>query len=112
MRNIDKLKSFLKETADKIRATRSQLKEAQRKRDVGAWRFQGRLASLKYEYRHHHIAYCELRGRTRDQIEPRIREHNEPNERYIQEIKDKYAWSEEEIAAYQERQERRKENAA
>lgn len=29
---------------------------------------------LGYEYRCSHIAYCELRGRTRDQIEPKIKD--------------------------------------
>ena len=39
------------------------------------------------KYRHMHIAYCELRGRTRDQIE-KPREGNEPDEKLIQTIKD------------------------
>lgn len=39
-------------------------------------------ANLSREFRHLHIAYCELRGRTRDQIE-KPREGNEPNEKLI-----------------------------
>jgi hypothetical protein len=83
MRNIQLLKQFVKDTASQIRAIK--------------------LLKLQYEYRHHHIAYCELRGRTRLQIEPKTREHNEPNENYIKQIKEKYAWTIEEIEAYKER---------
>ena len=41
---------------------------------------------LSWEFRHHHIAYCELRGRTRDQIEI-PGEKNLPNNNYVNEIK-------------------------
>ena len=44
------------------------------------------LFQVSQEYRHSHIAYCELRGRTRDQIE-KPREGNEPNESHIEAIK-------------------------
>ena len=108
MRNIDKLKQFIKETAQQIRTTRFQYKEAQRNPNASiniVWKLLGQLYRLKRDARHHHIAYCELRGRTRDQIE-KPRDNNSPNERLIKEIKEKYAWSEEEIAAYEERKAR------
>ena len=111
MRNIDKLKTYLKETANQIRKIRPEYKEAQRN-CTESWKLLGELSKLKIIYRHHHIAYCELRGRTRDQIE-HPREYNEPNENYIDKIKKKYAWTEEEIATYLERIEKRKaQNAA
>jgi len=110
MRNIDKLKAQLKETANEIRRTRFHHKEAQRANLLTtANKLLWKLHDLQYEYRHHHIAYCELRGRTRDQIEPKIRENNNPNERYIREIKEKYAWTPEEIVAYEERMAKRNE---
>ena len=37
-------------------------------------------------YRHQHVAYCELRGRKRKEIEI-PGEHNEPNENWIDKIK-------------------------
>jgi len=113
MRNIDKLKSYLKETAANIRKTRQEYKEAQRGRKT-SWGLLGELHQLQRDYRHHHIAYCELRGRTRDQIERTLRDDTpRPNERYINEIKEKYAWTEEEIEAYIARIEKRKaQNAA
>jgi hypothetical protein len=42
-----------------------------------------------YTFRHNHIAYCEIRGRERSQIE-NPREGNEPSEDLIQRTKD--AW--------------------
>jgi len=106
MRNIDILKQFLKDTASQIRSAKFQFKQAQKNEGTSAsitFGLQHQLRKLQYEYRHHHIAYCELRGRTRSQIEPKIREHNEPNETYIKQIKEKYAWTPEEIKAYEER---------
>lgn len=46
------------------------------------------LYKLRYEFRHNHIAYCEVRGKTRKQIEI-PREDNQPNETQITEIKEK-----------------------
>lgn len=40
-------------------------------------------------FRHHHIAYCELCGRTRDQIE-KPRDGNEPDQYTIEAIKKQY----------------------
>ena len=47
------------------------------------------VRNLKYKIRHHHIAYCEMRGRKRDQIE-RPAEGNYPNETTITKIKNKW----------------------
>lgn len=104
MRNIDILKQWIKDTAKQIRIVKFQYKEAQRNGLItmsNSLLYQ--LLKLQYDYRHHHIAYSELRGRTRLQIEPKVREHNEPNEEYIKQIKEKYAWTPEEIKAYEER---------
>lgn len=38
----------------------------------------------KWEYRHYHIAYCEVRGRTREQIE---KSEDVLNEKWIADIK-------------------------
>jgi len=100
MRNIDKLKEILKEKATKIRENRAKLKLQETKhKDI----IQSDLHYMKIDYRHHHIAYCELRGKSRDQIE-KPETGNEPNEYLITEIKLKYAWTPEEIKAYEERQ--------
>ena len=44
---------------------------------------------MKKEFRHKHIARCEMMGRTRDQIE-RPAENNQPDEKYIAQIKEKW----------------------
>ena len=44
------------------------------------------LPDLKYEFRHRHIARCEMIGRTRDQIE-KPADNNLPDEKYISKIK-------------------------
>ena len=82
------LKQELKDLAQQIRKTRFQYKEAQRNNLIRvANKLLRQLLELSYNARHKHIAYSELRGRTRDQIE-RPREGNKPNERLIQKIKD------------------------
>jgi len=45
------------------------------------------LYKSRNEFRHTHIAYCEVRGRTREQIET-PREDNRPNEDKITKIKE------------------------
>ena len=45
------------------------------------------LYKLRIEFRHNHIAYCEVRGKTREQIEI-PRENNRPNEDKINKIKE------------------------
>ena len=80
------LKALLKETAARIKDEKRENKEYQRANN-GCMCYFG--ASSEY-FRHHHIAYCELRGRTRDQIE-RPAENNLPNEAWIARIKAEYA---------------------
>lgn len=59
------------------------------------------IRKLGQEYRHWHIAICERRGRTRDQIES-PREDNLPNEKEIERIKQQV---DQEVAEAQEMQE-------
>jgi hypothetical protein len=90
MKKIQELKLYLKAQASAIKEARINLKNTQRS-GKDASRMQASIGSVVREYRHHHIAYCELRGRTRDQIET-PRENNLPNERLIDKIKETYAW--------------------
>jgi hypothetical protein len=93
MKHISELKAYLKAQAATIKETRTNFKNAQRKHSAGEtgnpWQLRVSLNSLQWEYRHHHIAYCELRGRSRDEIES-PKENNEPNEDLIQKIKNTY----------------------
>ena len=113
MRNIQKLKSYLKDTAKKIKETRLNLKNSQRGiyKDEPTWRLHVDLSNMVYEFRHHHIAYCELRGKSRVQIERKVKDNNEASESYIESIKEKYEWSPEEIEIYEARRAKNEEKA-
>lgn len=78
-------KSKLKSIASEIRALKNQrpLKNRGAKK---LWEIESNLNQLRYHFRHNHIAYCELRGRSRDQIE-KPSESNKPNQSYIDKIK-------------------------
>ena len=84
------LKNLLKQKAIEIRIARNTFKDEQRKNHYyGYVSMIIELENMVWEYRHHHIAYSELRGRTRDEIE-RPREDNEPDESYIETVKEAY----------------------
>jgi len=81
------LKNWLKKEGLRIKETRIKHKNNQRlNNDNGLmWK----LFTASRDYRHHHIAYSELRGHTRSEIE-NPREDNLPNEDWILSIKKKY----------------------
>lgn len=109
VRNIDKLRTFLKEKAAYIRGVRNSarlLKEAGHGKRASE--MHSSLFSDSRWYRHHHIAYCELMGRLRAQIE-KPKEYHKANEQEIERIKTEYAWTNEEIAKYNERKAKREE---
>lgn len=92
MRKIDELRLKLKELAASIKEKNAKLKEVQKEKGSTAGAFlMYELYNIRSECRHHHIAYCELRGRTRDQIE-KPRKDNAASEYKIQQLKTKYAW--------------------
>ena len=91
---MKELKHWLITKGTEIRETKKVLKESQRKNGA-AWKWQLKVLNMSRDYRHHHIAYSELKGRTREQIE-NPREDNLPNEDYIREIKEKY-WDEPQV---------------
>ncbi len=90
MRKIDELKLKLKGMAKDIKDTRIQLREAQKNNGASS-SIMFALYLKRCTYRNYHIAYCELRGRSRDQIE-KPREHNNANEYEIEKIKKAFAW--------------------
>ena len=85
---LQELKSVIKSQARIIRETRQKVKETQRTGKY-AGLSQSLLVNLKRDNRHHLIAYGELRGRTREQIE-KPRPDNLPIESEIERIKEKY----------------------
>ena len=81
------LKQWLKKEGLRIKETRIKHKNNQRSKnnnDLMCYLF-----SMSRDYRHYHIAYSELRGLTRSEIE-NPRDNNLPNEDWISSIKKKY----------------------
>ena len=93
MKNIDTLKKELKELAKEISIAKPQRKTVHftGERTMTPDRANTVCIRNKYQFRHMHIAYCEMRGKTREQIEPKVREGNYTNEMFIQKIKDEYS---------------------
>ena len=82
------LKELLKNTAARIKDTKKDLKSNARAGQPYCSQ-QSDVHYAKREFRHHLIAYCEMRGLKREQIE-KPAENNLPNEIYIKQIKEKY----------------------
>lgn len=81
------LKEILKKEAKALTALKAEIKEKMRNGE-DTWREQGNLYSNKYTWRHKHIAYCLLKGRTYEQIERKCGEDNKPNQRLIDKYKE------------------------
>jgi hypothetical protein len=100
MAKISALKNELKELAELIRKSKCSLKDCQRRTgQAGEWEGQpgyskyfnyvSPVVNGKYEFRHKHIAYCMLRGRTIEQIEIPAKD-NQPDMDYIERIQHEY----------------------
>jgi len=94
-------KEELKELAIEIRKIKHCLKKKSREefpelkkyfKSKSLWMHAVDLLERRISYRHQHIAYCEVRGRNREEIE-KPREGNEPSEsqisKYIEDLTNK-----------------------
>lgn len=106
MSKIKELKGILKEMSSGIKTKRNEARE-EKKKGNGVLSHNIRIGTIPdgYKFRIYHIAYCELRGKSREQIEI-PREGNEPNEKWIKRIKEEFAWTPEEIEAFNQRKAR------
>ena len=95
-KNLKDLKEFLKEKAARLKKLKP-TRKLDKRGDRDLWEIICEISKLKYEFRHHLIAYCEMRGRTREQIEKPSLE-NLPFESAIEKIKEEYeaVWPERE----------------
>ena len=84
---LKETKKYLKNLALRIREFKNKRKLPNRG-ELTLWQIESSITKDKYHYRHHHIAYCEMKGRTRDQIE-KPSKYNLPNQKYIEQIKEK-----------------------
>ena len=83
------LKEELKVLAKALRYWKSRRKENQRQ-GLSLWKIEREIDGKRREFRHKHIAYCQLRGRERHQIECPAA-NNLPNEKIIEGIMTEYA---------------------
>ena len=86
---IKKIKEEQKQLASEIREKKKWRKNPPKSCKYCISGFVPELITLKYTYRHQHIAYCELRGRERHQIEVPAPD-NLPNDSYIEKIKNEW----------------------
>lgn len=84
-----KIKEEQKTRAKKIRELKNSRKQDKRN-GRALWRIESEIMSKKWEFRHTHIAYCELRGRSREQIEC-PREGNKASQYRIDKLKEEWA---------------------
>ena len=83
MNKYQQLRSELKDLAKRIRHNRMALKEYQRSHYGNHGALGIVLNKLRWEYRHKHIAYCLMRGRTIEQIEGKTRDDNRRDDELI-----------------------------
>lgn len=85
---FSKIKEEQKEIARKIRKLKNSRKKDKRHgREL--WCIECDIFRLKWTFRHIHIVYCEMRGRTREQIEC-PRESNKASQYKIDSIKEEW----------------------
>lgn len=89
MSNLFSLKKYLKEHAAIIRAVKKELKAYQKKHGGYDGGYFSKLWKLSRDYRHHHIAYSMLRGKTYEVIESATTKIA-PNMQIVKEIRDAY----------------------
>ena len=89
MKDIKSLKSELKVEAFKLRETKADIKTKQKAGQYAGYK-QSELLTLKWNYRHRHIAYSIMRGKSYQQIERKCREDNQPNFDKIKELINEY----------------------
>jgi hypothetical protein len=82
---MKEIKEQLKAMAIKIRKDKAQLKVDMR---AGKFSGQSELESLRFEFRHRHVAYCLVRGRTLEQIEPKSK--TKLHTGYVQDLVEAY----------------------
>ena len=95
IKNYKTLKSELKTMALALRGAKKEIKTIQKEEGSGsAYLQQYKILGKKFDYRHKHIAYSMMRGKTYEQIERKCAKGNEPNQKLIQEILNAYARAE------------------
>lgn len=78
MINTPEMKRTIKQEAREIKELRKAFKQLQRT-NQSTWREQSQLEGKTVAYRHLHIAYSMVKGKSYEQIEKKVKEGNEPS---------------------------------
>jgi len=84
---ILKLKELQKQRAKEIKELKNK-RPLKNRGDEQLWKIQMVINSMSYQFRHYHIAYCEFRGRKREEIERTVRIDNKANEKLVDKNKE------------------------
>jgi hypothetical protein len=80
-------KTMFKEIKERLKSYAKEIRTLKNRRKETCGSEEDKILQLKYHFRHIHIAFCETRGRTREEIE-KPAQNNLPNENYIKKIKE------------------------
>lgn len=100
MKTLRDLKQFLKDTAIQIKVNKPIIRGwddfSSKEKLQTYWELHSKVNAARRSFRHHLIAYCELRGMRRERVE-RPASNNLPNEDAIKKVKEEYlpTWREE-----------------
>ena len=90
-KNIWTLKAEQKTLAEELKTDKQSIKDRQKGLEKGCpSTLQYKLLGKRRNYRHRHIAYSLMRGRTYEQIEPKCAEGNEPDMNLVRSITNEY----------------------
>ena len=84
-----KTKRVIEKEKNKVVSVKLKCKNKQRS-GTYAGREQSTLLDMRHEWRHKFIAYCQLRGRALDEIEPKCRVGNEPDQNLVDKFKEEF----------------------
>ena len=87
------VKEMLKSGAKELRDIKIEIKSAMKNGKICSapyWTYQSKLIQMQHEWRHKHIAYCLLRGRSIEQIESHCAENHLRNESLIEKYKKEF----------------------
>lgn len=80
------MKQYIKQLKIKLKELELEIKDKKSKRKGSETGYVSGLWEARYRARHYHIAYCQLRGRTYEQIENKAT--SKPNIAYIETLMD------------------------
>ena len=87
------IKEMLKSEAKELRVLKDEIKSAMRDGSICTapnWNFQSKLETLRYDWRHKHIAYCLIKGRSIEEIEPYCSKDNPRNDNLIEKYRKEF----------------------